>query len=357
MKLAIGTGGTGGHIYPGIGIAEAAVSLGIADDVLFIGARHGLERELVPAHGFEIVTLPVDRVRGMRLATRVAGLAGLARSIPAASRILKDFAPDAVIGMGGYASAPSLIAAAMRKIPTVLCEQNTIPGATNRKLAHFASAICVAFPMTSGYLPSWKVVVTGNPVRSSVVAAAATRRESSRAGFRILVLGGSQGALFLNQTVASCLAAFAASHGDVEIVHQTGSGRTDEATPAYGGLRRVHVTGYIDDMADMLSWATIVIGRAGATTVAELAAVGVPSLLVPFPFATDNHQYWNAKAMATAGAAKIFEQHSFNENQFRDTLDELYREAGLLAAMEAGALHMGRPDAAARVLDTLRGVA
>jgi UDP-N-acetylglucosamine--N-acetylmuramyl-(pentapeptide) pyrophosphoryl-undecaprenol N-acetylglucosamine transferase len=356
MRLAIGTGGTGGHIYPGIGIAEAAVSLGLADDVLFIGGRHGLESELVPAHGFDIVTLPVDRVRGMKLATRMAGLAGLARSIPAASRVLKEFSPDAVIGMGGYASAPSLIAASMRKIPTVLCEQNTIPGATNRKLAHFASRICVSFPMTSGYLPSWKVVVTGNPVRASIGAAAARRQESPREGFRILVLGGSQGALFLNQTVAGCLASFAATHGDVEIVHQAGSGRTGEATPAYGGLSRVHVTGYIDDMAEMLAWATIVVGRAGATTVAELAAVGVPSLLVPFPFATDNHQYWNAKAMVTAGAARIFEQHSFNENKFRDTLEELHRGPEVLAAMEEGASNMGRPKAAVGVLETLGGV-
>ena len=202
MKLTVTAGGTGGHINPGIGIAEEAQASGLAESVNFIGARHGLEKELVSGAGFPIHLLPVDRVRGMGPVTKVVGLSGLALAVPMAMRLLRRLGTTAVVGMGGYASAPALLAASALGIPTVLCEQNTIPGSTNRVLARTARRICVSFPMTSGYLPSWKVVVTGNPVRRTMAAARIRRGNRRHDGsFSILVLGGSQGALFLNQTV------------------------------------------------------------------------------------------------------------------------------------------------------------
>jgi UDP-N-acetylglucosamine--N-acetylmuramyl-(pentapeptide) pyrophosphoryl-undecaprenol N-acetylglucosamine transferase len=356
MNLVITAGGTGGHITPGLGVAECAVATGIAQRVLFIGARGGLESTLVPAAGFELKTLAVGRVRGMRLATKVTGLAGLGLSIPRARHILKEFDAHAVIGLGGYASAPALVAGSLSGIPTLLCEQNTIPGSTNRFLAHFARKICVSFAMSSGYLPSHKVVVTGNPTRSDIAIARAQRRQRPlNDGFTILVLGGSQGALFLNQTLSRLLASFVKERPTTTVIHQTGRGRKQEAQDAYAGLEgQVELVEYIDAMGELLSRCDLVIGRAGATTIAELTAVGVPALLVPFPFATDNHQVWNAVVMERAGAAFMHEQLSFDEVRFNAELERLFADRSLLADMGHNARRLGRVDAAQAVLEQLR---
>ena len=355
MNLIISAGGTGGHIYPGIGVAEAALETGFARRVLFIGARRGLEGTLVPAAGFELRTLPVDRVRGMKLTARLSGIAGLGLSIPRARKLIKEFAADAVVGLGGYASAPSLIAGSMSGVPTALCEQNTIPGTTNRFLARFARTICVSFAMSSGYLPSQKVVVTGNPTRRNIAEARKVRSERVADGtFTIVVLGGSQGALFLNQTIARSLATFAQGQPSITIIHQTGKGRLDEARGAYAALgTRAQVVEYVDDMAGLLTRTDLVVGRAGATTVAELTAVGVPALMIPFPHATDNHQYWNAMVMVRAQAALMHEQHSFNEADFTADLAGLFSDAERLSRMTLNSRQLGRVDAAANVLEQL----
>jgi len=359
MRLAVSAGGTGGHVLPGIALAEQAVASGVASRIVFIGAADGIERRIVPAYGFDIETLPVGRVRGMSLTRKAAGLAGLGAALPKAAAILRRFGADVVVGMGGYASAPALVAARMLGIPTVLCEQNTIPGSTNRLLARFARKICISFSMSSGYLPSWKTVLTGNPVRPSLAAARAARAarpDGPLTPFRILVLGGSQGALFLNQTISACLADLARADRGISVIHQTGRGRTQEVGKAYDGLSNVSVVGYIEDMARMLEQSSLVVGRAGATTVAELAAVGVPSILVPFPFATDDHQWWNARVMERAGAARVVEQHSFNEGRFLELVTSLSRGPAVVEEMGRAALAQGRIHAADEVLNVVRSV-
>jgi len=358
LRVVVAAGGSGGHVLPGIALAEYMLSAGGIEHVLFIGADSGLEKRIVPSFGFGIRTLPVGRVRGMKLAVRVSGLMGMGASVPKAMSILKEFGADVVVGLGGFASAPAIMAAYLMRKPCVVCEQNTIPGSTNRWLARFARRVCVTYAMSSAYLPSWKVVVTGNPVRPSVAAVREKRaNRAAHEGLRVLVLGGSQGAQFLNKTMASALASFASAHGDVEVVHQSGASREGEAAPAYKGVKNVRVVGYIEGMAELLEWADLVVARAGATTLAELACVGLPSLLVPFPFATDNHQFFNAKAMERAGGAKVFLQDAFNENSFREVLEGLYRDRGALAAMGRNAAGEGRPDAAMRVVETLKEAA
>ena len=358
MNLVITAGGTGGHIYPGIGVAECALECGFARRVLFIGASRGLEGTLVPAAGFELKTLPVGRVRGMKLGARLSGIAGLGLSIPRAGRLLKEFKADAVVGLGGYASAPSLIAGSMGGVPTALCEQNTIPGTTNRFLARFARTICVSFAMSSGYLPSQKVVVTGNPTRRNIAEARRLRQERVADGtFTVIVLGGSQGALFLNQTIARSLATFAKGRPSITIIHQTGRGRLEEARGAYADLgTQAQVVEYVDDMAGLLTRADVVVGRAGATTVAELTAAGVPAVMIPFPHATDNHQYWNGMVMVRANAAFLHEQHTFKESDFLAGLEGLFSDPEKLSRMTANARRLGRVDAAANVLEQLRRI-
>jgi len=354
MRLVVAAGGTGGHIYPALAVAEAALSRAAAEAILFVGARRGLEGTLVPAHGFDIRLLPLERVRGMGIVRGARGLAGLGVSLPIAAHILREFRADAVLGLGGYASAPAMIAGAALGLRTVLCEQNTIPGTTNRVLAKMADNVCVSYSMSSAYFPAWKVVLTGNPVRAEV-AAVRGRRASGRKEFRLLVLGGSQGAQFLNTAVAGALADFVHRRPDVTVVHQSGEGRRAEAEAAYAGAPRVDVVEYVEDMAGLLEQASLVVGRAGATTLAELSAVGVPALLVPFPFATDNHQLFNAREMERAGAAVVFEQASFNEDRLVDELERLRKDRAALEAMERASASMCIKDAATRVLDVARG--
>ncbi len=356
MRLVVTAGGTGGHIYPALAVAQAAMAQAAAEAILFVGAARGLEGTLVPAHGFDIRLLPLERMRGMSLPAQMKGLACLGVSLPMAARILKEFRADVVLGLGGYASAPAMIAAAGMGIPTVLCEQNTIPGSTNRFLSKVVRKVCVSFPMSSGYFPAWKVVLTGNPVRTEIAAARGLRKPSAEQ-FRVLVLGGSQGAQFLNTTVARGLADFVHRHPDVTVVHQAGEGRLAEVEAAYAGAPRVEILEYVEDMASQLAAASIVVGRAGATTIAELTAVGVPAILIPFPFATDNHQLANAREMERTGGGLVFEQASFNEDRLLDELERLRKDRAALAAMEVASAGLGVCDAAARVLDVARGKA
>ncbi len=358
MRLVLTGGGTGGHIMPAIAVAEQALSSGSVEALLFVGAADGLEKKIVPMYGFNIETLPVGRVRGMSLKTRAVGLAGLAASLPVAARILSRFNADVVIGTGGYASAPTVMAAAAKGLKTAVIEQNTIPGKTTRVLSRVASRVCISFPMTSGYVPSHKAEVTGNPVRQPFVQAGERRAaaEVDRERFSILVLGGSQGALFLNTTVARCLGQFARQHPEITIVHQAGAGRTDEAAGAYEGVPNAQVVGFIDDVATRLEQATLVISRAGATTIAELSVVGAPSLLIPFPFAVDNHQEWNGAALEKVGAARMYLQQNFKEDKFLQELTRLHQDRDELLAMEGQARNFGVPDAAQRVLATVEGL-
>jgi UDP-N-acetylglucosamine--N-acetylmuramyl-(pentapeptide) pyrophosphoryl-undecaprenol N-acetylglucosamine transferase len=341
---------------PALAIGRAALDSGLVDEVLFVGAASGLEKDIVPTYGFAIETLPVGRVRGMGMLTRATGLAGFAASVPAAIRILRRFDPQFVIGTGGFASAPTVLAgAALRKRVAVL-EQNTIPGATTRVLSRVADVVCVAFPMSSGYLPSHKVVVTGNPVRPEIVAA---RERREKAGpprpFTVVVLGGSQGALFLNVRVSKVLGDFAKAHPEVRIVHQAGAGRGEEVGHAYEGTPNVQVVGFVHDMAALLEGASVVVGRAGATTIAELTAIGVPAVLIPFPQAVDKHQDHNALALQQAGGGRALFQEGFSDEELRSVLEEMASVPEVLGRMERRSRAFGRPDAARAVLAAVRG--
>ena len=356
-NLAIACGGTGGHVNPALAVALRARELGIVDKIAFFGARSGLEKDLVEGAGFNIELLPTGRVRGMGMMTKVAGMAGLAAAVPMAMQKLTRFGADVVLGTGGYASAAPMMAGALMGKPTVLLEQNTIPGSTNRMLSRTARLVCISFPMSSAWFPSWKVMVTGNPVRQEVLAARTARDSVNFAeGFEILVLGGSQGALFLNESVARVLKTLVDRHEDLRIVHQTGKGRRDEALKVYGDHPRVNVVEYIDDMGARLSTCHLVIGRAGATTVAELTVAGVPAILVPFPYATDNHQEWNAREMARVGAAEVFIQAGFQEEKLEKTVERLVRDRGRLGRMAVAARKLGRPEAADAILEQIGGM-
>ena len=351
-RICLAGGGTGGHVTPLLALAEEWMAAG--GEVLYVGAAGKIEETLVPAAGVALEVISGGgRIKGMNLLTRARSLATVPGGVHEAARILDRFRPDVVIGAGGFASFATGAAAVAKGIPLVLCEQNSIPGLTNRVLSRVARKVCTSFAMTASHLNVLKVVLTGNPVRAALRAL--SDRPAGRPGLRRLtVLGGSQGARFLNTDVAACLGTLLETHPDLQLTHQCGQGREQETLAAYHGAPRVEVVPFIDDMASLLEMSDLVVCRAGATTIAELTTVGVPALLVPFPFATDNHQEHNARAMERAGGAEVIIQSEFDPDRLTAQLMSLHSDPESLGRMAAASRSMGRPDAAAAVLDVCK---
>jgi UDP-N-acetylglucosamine--N-acetylmuramyl-(pentapeptide) pyrophosphoryl-undecaprenol N-acetylglucosamine transferase len=350
-RLIISAGGTGGHIFPGIAVAQQWVADG--GEVLFVGARGGMEERVVPAAGFTLETIKASPLKGMALKDRARGAASLPAGLWATTSILRSFRPSVVLGMGGYASFATCAAASVLRIPLVLCEQNSIPGLANRVLARSADRVCTSFLNSVSYFPRAKVRHTGNPISRRLVEAS-LGRSPIRALERISVLGGSGGAGFLNQTLASAVAQFAARNQEIEILFQTGRGREAEVTLDLPS--NLKVTGFVDDMPGLLARSSLYIGRSGAGAVFEVCAMALPSILIPFPGAADQHQEHNARVLANAEAGVLLTQDSYQGDRFLELLEDLKRRPERLAAMSAAARRLARPEAAAAVVEVLKGV-
>ncbi len=345
-RVMILAGGTGGHIFPGLAVAQALRARGA--DVHWLGADGGMETRLVPAQGIAIDTIAVKGLRGKGIATLVSAPLRLLRAVRDAARVLRAHRPDAVLSFGGYAAGPGGIAARIAGIPLLVHEQNRAAGMTNKVLAMVARCVLTGFPQTFA-----GEIVVGNPVRAQIaeVPGPAQRDFNHGGALRLLVLGGSQGARALNQAVPHALAALGMP---VEIVHQSGEKLLDEARKAYADAGvPARVEPFIADMADAYAWADLVVCRAGALTLAELCAVGVGSVLVPFPQAVDDHQTRNAEYLVERGAALLLKQDDTLAARLRDVLDELARDAGKRFAMADAARSLARPDAAERVADAV----
>ena len=348
-------GGTAGHIYPALATADRLRTLG--HDVEFFGTPNGLEATLVPQAGVAFTALPAagfNRARPWTLVT--SGVETLVSAARAWVRFGKH-RPDVVVGFGGYVSVPVGLAAAARGIPLVIHEQNSVPGLTNRILAPRAHTACVTYPETVAPLkkiaPRAEVRYTGNPVRESVLSAS---RERGRATLGvgpdqvlILVFGGSRGARHLNRAMLAA-APRLLEGGTVRVIHATGAGEYDAVASAVAasgvGPDRYRVEAYIDDMGDVMAAADLVVCRAGATTIAELTALGKPAVLVPYPYATDDHQTTNATAMVREGAALMFADSSLEDPSFSRALVDLAGERGARDTMAQASARLGRLDAA-----------
>lgn len=356
-RAVLTTGGTGGHIFPALSVAEELRRRSPEAELLFIGGAYGPEGEMARKAGLTFVALPVRGLLGRGLRA-VAAAALLARGVVQARRILKKFKPQVVAGFGGYAGACPVLAARILGIPAVVHEQNSVPGAANRLLGKVASRVCVTYPDDAGAFPAAKVERTGNPVRGAILALrGAGRPDRAGRGLRLLVVGGSQGARAVNSAVS---AAWSALRGaGVELWHQTGTldfSRMQEAYAAHGEPKP-RFAPFIEDMAGAYAWADLVLARAGATTLAELTVAGVPSLLVPFPHATHDHQTVNARWLASRGGAALLPESELNPERLVREISKLADEPGRLDDMAAAALAEGRPDAAAAVADEMARVA
>ncbi|CRX42220.1 undecaprenyldiphospho-muramoylpentapeptide beta-N-acetylglucosaminyltransferase [Yersinia enterocolitica] len=340
-RLMVMAGGTGGHVFPGLAVAHHLMAQGW--QVRWLGTADRMEASLVPKNGIEIDFIEISGLRGKGLMAQLTAPVRIYRAVRQAKKIMRDYQPDVVLGMGGYVSGPGGLAAWLCGIPVVLHEQNGIAGLTNRWLARIAKKVLQAFP---GAFPHAEVV--GNPVRTDVLALPlpADRLAGREGPIRVLVIGGSQGARVLNQTLPQV----AATLGEqITIWHQVGKGALPDVLQAYqqaGQGDKHQVVEFIDDMAVAYAWADVVVCRSGALTVSEVAAAGLPAIFVPFQH-KDRQQYWNALPLEKAGAAKIIEQPQFTAQAVSNLLAEWDRPT--LLAMAEQARRVAIPDATERV--------
>jgi UDP-N-acetylglucosamine--N-acetylmuramyl-(pentapeptide) pyrophosphoryl-undecaprenol N-acetylglucosamine transferase len=362
MRLLIAGGGTGGHLYPGIAVAEE-VSARPGGEVLFVGTSRGLEARAVPAAGYPLELLQVSGLKRMGLGGTLRGLGRLPAAFARSLAILRRFRPDVVLGVGGYASGPMVMAAALTGRPTALQEQNSVPGFTNKVLGRFVKRAFIAFPQAEAAFPAGKTLPTGNPVRRAFVTAARSRAaEASGAGAspegagRILVVGGSQGARAVNELVVGAAEVWARAGSLPAIVHQTGGADAERTSIAYARLgleASARVRPFIDDMAAAYAAADLVIARAGALTLAELAIMGRPALLIPLPTAADDHQSKNAAAFAAAGAALVLAQGQTTGAELAGAVTALLRDRPRRLTMAHAMSRQARPSAAKEIVDQL----
>jgi UDP-N-acetylglucosamine--N-acetylmuramyl-(pentapeptide) pyrophosphoryl-undecaprenol N-acetylglucosamine transferase len=338
--VLIMAGGTGGHIFPGLAVAEALRLQGVP--VVWLGAVGGMETRVVPAHGIELFTVPVGGLRGKGLKTRLLAPLMLARALLASWKVLRQIKPRSVLSMGGYVAGPGGIAARFTGCPLLVHEQNRVAGYTNRKLAGFARRVLEGF---AGTLPGAEWV--GNPVRAAIAALLPpTQRMSGRTGSaRLLVLGGSLGARALNLALPQALAKLPPGQRP-EVLHQCGNRGVEETRQAYAEAGvEANIVPFIDDMAGSYAWADLAVCRAGALTVAELTAAGLGAVLVPFPHAVDDHQTRNAEAVVAAGAAELIQERDLDIQALTQRLEALLGNRGKLIAMAEAAHALAKPDA------------
>jgi UDP-N-acetylglucosamine--N-acetylmuramyl-(pentapeptide) pyrophosphoryl-undecaprenol N-acetylglucosamine transferase len=351
MRAILAGGGTGGHVIPALAIANQ-LKKEYSAEILFIGTARGIENRLVPAAGYPLQLVRVGALKNVNLVTRAKTAFDLPRAIWDAGRMLNEFAPDVVIGVGGYASGPAMLAAVVKHIPTLAFEPNVVPGFANRLVAHFVSAAAVHFEETAKYFRHGEV--TGVPVRQPFFDIPPKRGGTPT----LLVFGGSQGARAINAALFRCLPVLQREAPGIHIIHQTGERDYNDALAAYEGMREsAEVFKFIEDMPAAFARADLVVCRSGASTVAEIAAAGKPAVFVPFPRAADDHQRVNAEALAKHGAAVVVEESKLEGVWLAETIATLLQDTERLRKMGQAARRLSHPNAAREIAAMVARVA
>ena len=354
LRVVIAGGGTGGHLYPGIAVARELLARRAGAIVTFAGTAKGIEARVVPHEGFELDTIRSGGLKGKSILNRARGACLIPLGLLDAWTIVSRRRPHVVLGLGGYSSGPVVLMAAARRIPTLLLEQNAVPGLTNRLLSRVVRAAAVSYESTRSFFGS-KAFVSGNPVRAEFLDEGTRRHDDQDAdarGVNVLIFGGSQGAHAINRAMVDAATALVTADVLLRITHQTGERDLEMVKAGYAaaGLE-AEVEPFVYDMGARLKAADLVVCRAGATTLAELAAAGKPSVLIPLPTATDDHQRKNAEALASAGAAELLLQAAASGPALAARITTLAKDAGARRRMGAAARSMARPDAAKVIVD------
>jgi UDP-N-acetylglucosamine--N-acetylmuramyl-(pentapeptide) pyrophosphoryl-undecaprenol N-acetylglucosamine transferase len=349
MRFVIAGGGTGGHLFPGIAIAEAFVEKEMGNEVLFIGTKRGIEARVLPGGKFSLITIQAMPLKGRPILGKVKAVWSIPKAIGEACSILKDLQPQLVLGVGGYASGPTLIAASLLGMKRAIHEQNVIPGMTNRILKWFSQRIFVSFEETKRYFPDEKTVVTGNPIRKEMLKGI-EKKKGDR--FTLLIFGGSAGAHRINKAVMEALDLLQEVKPYLKFFHQTG--RDDEEWVLKGyqekGFEAV-VKPFFEDMATYYQLSDLVVCRSGASTVAELAACGKAAILIPYPYAAHNHQLINAQKLVDLGAVRMIRDEVLNGPLLAQNILHLYGHPEECTRMEESIRQVGRPKAAQEIVE------
>jgi len=357
LRVLIAGGGTGGHLFPALALADEIVARG--GTVRFAGTAHGLEARAVPKAGYDLDLITVSGLKRAGLGGFLRGSLRLPRALWQSLRIVRAFRPDVVVGVGGYASGPVVLAAFLLGRPTAILEQNSIPGITNRILGRLCRRAYIALDPARAHFPTRRTLLLGNPVRRAIREAAAVTHPHAALP-QLLVVGGSQGAHAVNEQVAGAVEILWRRGHRFRLTHQTGTADRETVAARYASLggapEQLVVHEFIDDMARAYAHADLIVGRAGATTIAELSAIGRPAILIPFPYAADNHQEVNARVLEEAGAARVLRQAEVTPDRLADELWTLVGDPATLERMAAAMRGLGRPDAAAAIAQDLESL-
>lgn len=351
VRMMIAGGGTGGHLFPGIAIAEEFLRRHPENRVLFVGTERGLEKRILSGLGFSLRTLKVEGLKGRGPVRILASLLKIPGSLFASFRILGTFQPSIVVGVGGYASGPAVLAARLMGIPTAIAEQNAFPGLTNRILGRFVGRIFVTFAASANWFPADRTRVTGNPIRAAFLE---DRRNNGERDprFTLLIFGGSQGAHAINRAVMEALNFLEPLKDRIRFIHQTGEKDHEAVARVYreqGFTAEVYP--FITEMAAAYRAADLLLCRAGATSIAEITGGGKAAILIPFPFAVNDHQTKNAKLLEQAGAAELIPEKELDGSRLGALIEKLYHRPEAIRKMEKAAAALGNIRAAATIVD------
>lgn len=372
MKLLIAGGGTGGHLFPGMAVAEEFLARDPSNEVLFVGTERGIEARAVPAAGYRIELITAAGIRGKGLFSQIRGAAMMLYGYALSRKIINSFQPDMVLGVGGYASLPMVLAAKGMQTPRYIHEQNAIPGMTNKLLARFANRVFITLEESAKFFPKDTTLLTGNPLRRQILnmvgrqdpatvpplTEGGSEQRAQEKRFRLFVFGGSQGAHAINMAMIAALPHLADHSGRLEICHQTGENDGEEVRAAYAksGIPS-SVQPFISDMAAEYHKADLIICRAGATTIAEVTACGKSCLFIPFPHATDDHQRRNAEALLKKQACFMMLERELTGEKLAALIGELMNDPGLLRQTGEAAFGLARLDAAKVIVDEMMKIA
>lgn len=355
LKVVIAGGGTGGHVFPALAVGEEIARRG--GSARFIGTEDRLEARLVPRAGFGIDFVRVRPLKGGGLGRIAGGMVAVPAAVTASMTILKRLQPHVVLGVGGYVAGPVVLAAYLLRIPTALHEQNASVGLTNKLLKRIVRRAFITYESTANEFPFHRALLTGNPVRRAIVDAAALPKERESGQLRLLVMGGSQGARAIDERVPAALAGVGLAD-TLAVRHQCSAAKVDEVSSAYAeaGIA-AQVVPFIDDTASAFAWADLFVGRSGATTVAEISAMGLPSVLLPYPHHADQQQQRNAALLQAAGACITLDEKATGVDELRAAVGELAGDPERLRSAGQAARRLGRPQAAEMIVDELERIA
>ncbi len=356
MRIIIAGGGTGGHLFPGLAVAEEFKRRDESNEIIFVGTEHGIESRVVPREGYPIKFLRAEGFVGVSIKRKVKSLIKMVYAVFDSYNILTSVKPDIVIGVGGYASGVILMIAYFMSFPTMILEQNLTPGFTNKQLGKFVDAICITYQESISHFPKGNTFLTGNPVRLQVfkgsIESAYKIFPIERNLFTILVFGGSSGARSINLAIIDAFNFLKEIKDSIQFIHQTGSSDYEYIRDAYrnAGFKGV-VAPFIYQMGEAYVVSDIVISRAGATTLAEITSLGKPAILIPYPYAAGNHQELNAKKLKEIGAAKLIADKDLGGEKLAGEIKELFFNENLRNDMRKSCISVSKPDASEKVVD------